>query len=60
MSKESIQEMIYNETEKRLKIMEDPNYEFPKRIGKADVAGIVISISVCLILIILCMTGGIR
>ena len=60
MEKQSIQEMIYEETEKRLKIMEDPGYEFPGRIGKGDVVGIILSIAVCLVLIVLCMTGGIQ
>jgi hypothetical protein len=57
MAQESIEEMIYAETEKRLKTMEDPSYEFPKRIGKWDVVGIVAGVSVSILLIILCMTG---
>lgn len=59
MSQQSIQEMIYEETQKRLKIMEDPGYEFPPRAGKLDAIGIIASIGICLLLIILCMTGGI-
>ncbi len=57
MAQESIEKMIYDETERRLKIMEDPNYEFPKRAGKADAAAIVAVVAVSILLIILCMTG---
>jgi len=57
MAQESIQEMIDAETKKRLEIMESPDYEFPKRIGKADVIGIIAGVSVSILLIILCMTG---
>lgn len=57
MEQQSIEEMIYAETEKRLRIMEDPSYEFPKRIGKWDAVGIVAAVLVCIILIGLCMMG---
>jgi len=58
MSKDdSIEQMIYDETEKRLAEMEKPDYEFPKRIGVGDVIGIVASISISIVLIILCMVG---
>lgn len=57
MSQENMEEIIYNETEKRLSIMEKPDYEFPKSVGKADYIGIMAGIGVSLILIILCVTG---
>lgn len=57
MAQESIEKMIYDETERRLAIMEKPDYEFPSKSGKLDVIGIVISIVASLILLILCMMG---
>ena len=57
MAQESIEEMIYTETEKRLEIMSSPDYEFPPKASKADAIGIVAAIAVSLVLIILCMTG---
>ena len=57
MTQPSIEEVIYQETEKRLAIMQQPDYEFPARIGKGDVAAIITSIVVCLTLIVCCMTG---
>lgn len=57
---QSIEELIYNETKKRLAIMEKPDYEFPKSITKADVIAIASGIVLCLLLIALCMTGVIR
>lgn len=54
---ESIEQMIYDETEKRLNIMESKEYVFPGKIGKADVIAIIASVAVSLGLIILCMTG---
>ncbi|POO87383.1 hypothetical protein C1H57_25450 [Clostridium sp. 2-1] len=57
---QSIEELIYNETKKRLAIMEKPDYEFPKGITKADVIAITAGIVLCLLLIALCMTGVIQ
>lgn len=56
----SIEELIYEETENRLSIMEKTDYEFPKRITKADVAAIVSGITICAVLILLCMVGVIE
>lgn len=56
----SIEELIYEETEKRLSIMEKPDYEFPKRITKADVTVIIGGIVICAVLILLCMVGVIE
>ena len=58
MEKEkTIEELIYEETDQRLKEMGSPDYQFPKKADKADWIGIVASCAVCLLLIILCMTG---
>ena len=53
----SIEELIYEETSKRLEEMAAPDYQFPPKITKADVFAIAASIGASLILIILCMTG---
>ena len=37
--------------------MASPDYEFPKKADKWDWIGIAASCAVCLVLIILCMTG---
>lgn len=61
MSEEkSIEQMIYDETEKRLAEMESPDYVFPKRIGKGDIVAIITSVAVSFMLIILCMAGVIK
>lgn len=57
---QSIEELIYSETEHRLAIMETPDYEFPKSITKVDVIAIISGIVVCSLLIVLCMTGVIQ
>lgn len=56
----SIEQMIYDETEKRLAVMESPDYVFPKKITKADIIGIVSSVVVSIVLIVLCMIGVIK
>jgi uncharacterized membrane protein YvbJ len=57
---QSIEELIYSETNHRLAIMEKPDYEFPKSITKADIIAIVSAIVICSFLIALCMTGVIQ
>lgn len=57
MKEQSIEELIYAETEKRLDAMEKSRYEFPKRITRTDWILIGGSIVVSLMLIILCMIG---
>jgi len=52
----TIEELITEETSKRLKEMEAPDYEFPPKISRADIAAIAASIAASLVLIILCMT----
>ena len=53
----SIEELIYEETDQRLKKMAAPDYPWPKKADKKDVIAIVTGICVSLFLIILCMTG---
>lgn len=60
MEKQSIEELINSETESRLREMEQPGYEFPEKIGKTDVVGIVSGVLISGLLIILCMTGVIQ
>lgn len=57
MKEQSIEELIYSETEQRLKQMESPDYDFPEQIDKRDWAVIWGSIGISLLLIVLCMTG---
>ena len=51
----TIEEVIYEETDKRLKQMAAPDYQFPKKADKKDAIGIIASCAVCLLLIVLCM-----
>ena len=53
----SIEELITEETEQRLRKMEQEGYEYPPRATKADEVFIIVGIVVCLALIVLCMTG---
>ena len=53
----SIEELIYEETDQRLKEMAAPGYPFPKKANAVDVALIVAGVGVSLLLIVLCMTG---
>lgn len=55
--KDHLEDLIYEETAKRLGIMEQPDYEFPKRMGKGDFVIIAVAVAVSLVLIALCMTG---
>ena len=52
-----IGKLIDEETEKRLAIMQSPEYEFPKKAGTADWVFICLGIVISIILIVLCMTG---
>lgn len=56
----SIEELIYEETEERLKEMASPDYQFPEKADRKDAIGILLTIGVCLVLIILCMVGVIE
>ena len=55
--KDHLEELVYEETAKRLEIMEQPDYEIPKRMGKGDFVIIAVAVAVSLVLIALCMTG---
>ena len=54
----SIEQLIYEETERRLEIMQsDPN-EFPKKMTRVDYGIIIASVAASLVLIVTCMLGG--
>ena len=59
MSK-NLEELIYEETERRLGIMESMEYKFPKRITKVDSYIVRSIIIISLVLIILCMSEVIK
>ncbi|ERK56239.1 hypothetical protein HMPREF1983_01426 [Gemella bergeri ATCC 700627] len=52
-----IEELIYEETEKRLKKMEDPTYIFPSRISNIDMIIIIGLLITSMVLIYLCAIG---
>ena len=60
MSQENIEKMIYEETERRLKVMESSGYKFPGQISKTDIFGIVFVVGISAVLIFLCMMGVIE
>lgn len=53
----TIEELIYEETDQRLKEMGAPDYQFPPKANKGDVLGIALMVGVSILLIVLCMTG---
>ena len=53
----TIEELICEETEQRLKEMSSPDYPFPERADRRDAVGIAALAGACLVLILLCMTG---
>ena len=55
-----IEELIANETKRRLEEMESPNYVFAQPFLKSDFIIVIALVIVNLILIILVMTGGIQ
>ena len=57
MSEKSLEEVITEETSKRLELMNKKDYEFPEQLTKFDWAWIVILIVASMILILLCMMG---
>jgi len=59
-NEKSIEQMIYDETVKRFSVMESSDYQFPERISKVDVIGIICSVVCSFILIVLCMVGVIK
>lgn len=52
----NIEELIYKETEMRLKVMGANDYKFPHKADKMDALGIIAAISISLLLIVFCMT----
>ena len=55
-----IEELIANETKRRLEEMESPNYVFAQQFLKSDFTIVIVLVLINLILIILAMTGGIQ
>ena len=54
----SIEQLIYEETERRLEIMQSETYEFPKKMTRVDYGIIIASVAASLVLIVTCMLGG--
>lgn len=54
----SIEQLIYEETERRLEIMQSNTYEFPKKMTRVDYGIIIASVAASLVLIVTCMLGG--
>ena len=55
-----IEELIANETKRRLEEMESPHYVFAQPFLKSDFTIVIVLVLINLILIILAMTGGIQ
>ena len=53
-----IEQLIYEETERRLDIMQSDSYEFPKKMTRVDYGIIIASVAASLVLIVTCMLGG--
>ena len=54
----SIEQLIYEQTERRLEIMQSDTYEFPKKMTRVDYGIIIASVAASLVLIVTCMLGG--
>ena len=54
----SIEQLIYEETERRLEIMQSDTYEFPKKMTRVAYGIIIASVAASLVLIVTCMLGG--
>jgi len=54
----SIEQLIYEETERRLEIMQSDTYEFPKKMTRVDYGIIIASVAASLVLIVACMLGS--
>lgn len=54
----SIEQLICEETERRLEIMQSDTYEFPKKMTRVDYGIIIASVAASLVLIVTCMLGG--
>ena len=53
-----IEQLIYEETERRLEVMQSDSYEFPKKMTRVDYGIIIASVAASLVLIVTCMLGG--
>ena len=53
-----IEQLIYEETERRLEIMQSDSYEFPQKMTRVDYGIIIASVEASLVLIVTCMLGG--
>ena len=53
----TIEEVIYEETEKRIAEMQSPEYVFPKRLARRDIIAILTSMGISGLLLLLCMVG---
>ena len=53
-----IEQLIYEETERRLEIMQSDSYEFPKKMTRVDYGIIIASVAASLVLSVTCMLGG--
>ncbi len=60
MKSTGIEQIIQDETERRLAEMQRPDYEFPPRATATDVWGIVLLVGASAVLIVLCMLGVIE
>lgn len=47
----SIEQLIYEETERRLEIMQSDTYEFPKKMTRVDYGIIIASVAASLVLL---------
>ena len=54
----SIEQLIYEEPERRPEIMQSDTYEFPKKMTRVDYGIIIASVAASLVLIVTCMLGG--
>ena len=54
----SIEQLIYEETERRLEIMQSDTYEFPKKMTRVDYGIIIASVAASLVLLVTSMQGG--
>ena len=53
-----IEQLIYEETERRLEIMQSDSYESHKKMTRVDYGIIIASVAASLVLIVTCMLGG--
>ena len=57
MKKDNIEELIYEETNKRLAIMSSKEYNYPPKVTNIDFIIIISLLVVSVIFIVMCMTG---